>query len=60
MAHAYGLDVKDSSVMAAFCDYDRDGWLDVYIATNLLSNAAGSKGRRGYLFHNQGGALSRT
>jgi enediyne biosynthesis protein E4 len=53
MAHAYGLDVKDSSVMAAFCDYDRDGWLDVYIATNLLSNAAGSKGRRGYLFHNQ-------
>jgi hypothetical protein len=36
MAHAYGLDVKDSSVMAAFSDYDRDGWLDVYIATNLL------------------------
>jgi hypothetical protein len=35
MAHAYGLDVKDSSVMAAFCDYDRDGWLDVYIATNI-------------------------
>jgi len=53
MAQAYGLDVKDSSVMAAFCDYDRDGWLDVYVATNLLSNAAGSKGRRGYLFHNQ-------
>jgi hypothetical protein len=38
MAHAYGLDVNDSSVMAAFCDYDRDGWLDVYIATNLLDN----------------------
>ena len=36
MAHAYGLDVDDASVMAAFCDYDRDGWLDVYIATNLL------------------------
>jgi hypothetical protein len=25
--------------MAAFCDYDRDGWLDVYIATNLLDSA---------------------
>ncbi len=52
MAHAYGLDVKDASVMAAFRDYDRDGWLDVYITTNLLSNTAGSQGRRGYLFHN--------
>ena len=54
MAHAYGLDVKDASVMAAFCDYDRDGWLDVYITTNLLSNAAGAQGRRSRLslFHN--------
>jgi hypothetical protein len=31
MGHAYGLDVVDSSVMAAFSDYDRDGWLDLYI-----------------------------
>ncbi len=53
MAHAYGLDVKDASVMASFCDYDRDGWLDVYIATNMLSEVAGPRGRRGYLFHNQ-------
>ncbi len=52
-AHAYGLDVKDASVMAAFSDYDRDGWLDVYITTNLLSEAAGPTGRRGYLFRNQ-------
>ncbi len=52
MAHAYGLDVKDSSVMAAFCDYDRDGWLDVYITTNMLDNAAHPSGQRGYLFHN--------
>ncbi|HZZ18285.1 MAG TPA: VCBS repeat-containing protein, partial [Opitutaceae bacterium] len=37
MAHAYGLDVVDSSVMAAFCDFDRDGHLDVYIATNMLA-----------------------
>jgi enediyne biosynthesis protein E4 len=52
MAHAYGLDVVDSSVMAAFCDYDRDGWLDVYIATNVLNSATHPNGQRGYLFHN--------
>ena len=52
MAHAYGLDVTDSCVMAAFCDYDRDGWLDVYITTNLLNHAAHPNGQRGYLFHN--------
>ncbi len=54
MAHAYGLDVVDSSVMAAFCDYDRDGRLDVYIATNMLANESDSGGRRGYMFHNNG------
>jgi hypothetical protein len=52
MGHAYGLDVTDSSVMAAFCDYDRDGWLDVYVATNMLSTSEHPKGQRGYLFHN--------
>ncbi len=51
-AHAYGLDVNDSSVMAAFCDYDRDGWLDLYIVTNLLNIATHPSGQRGYLFHN--------
>ncbi len=52
MAHAYGLDVVDSSVMAAFCDYDRDGWLDLYIATNILDIVKHPNGQRGYLFHN--------
>jgi hypothetical protein len=52
MAHASGLDVTDSCVMAAFCDYDRDGWLDVYITTNLLDHAAHPNGQRGYLLHN--------
>ncbi|HUJ43134.1 MAG TPA: FG-GAP-like repeat-containing protein [Opitutaceae bacterium] len=52
MAHAYGLDVNDSSVMASFCDYDRDGWLDVYIATNILDIVKRPNGQRGYLFHN--------
>ncbi len=54
MAHAYGLDVKDSSVMAAFCDYDRDGFLDLYLTTNMLGTTTNDGGRRGYLFHNQG------
>jgi len=52
MAHAYGLDVKDASVMAAFCDYDRDGWLDVFILTNLLDSNAHPNGQKNYLFHN--------
>ena len=52
MAHAYGLDVRDASVMAAFCDYDRDGWLDMYLTVNLLDSGAHPSGQRGYLFHN--------
>ena len=52
MAHAYGLDLKDGSLMAAFCDYDRDGWLDVYIQTNLLDNAQHPGGQPDHLFHN--------
>ena len=52
MAHAYGLDVKDASVMAAFCDYDRDGWLDVFILTNLLDASLHLNGQKNHLFHN--------
>jgi len=52
MAHAYGLDVVDSSVMAAFADYDRDGYLDLYIATNILNITTHPKGQRGIMFHN--------
>ncbi|HEY1847572.1 MAG TPA: FG-GAP-like repeat-containing protein [Opitutaceae bacterium] len=50
-AHAYGLDVVDSSVMAAFCDYDRDGRLDLFLQTNLLDHVAHPAGQRNYLFH---------
>jgi enediyne biosynthesis protein E4 len=52
MAHAYGLDISDSSVMAAFADYDRDGWLDVYITTNILEVTGHPGGQRGHLLHN--------
>ena len=52
MAHAYGLDVVDACGMAYFCDYDRDGWLDVFIQTNLLDYNTHPGGQRNYLFHN--------
>jgi hypothetical protein len=45
-AAARGLAVKDACVMAAFCDYDRDGWLDVFIQTNIL-DAEGTRTARG-------------
>ena len=51
-AAARGLAVNDASCMAAFCDYDRDGWLDVYIQTNMLDAVKHPNGQRGYLFHN--------
>ena len=53
-AAARGLAVVDASVQAAFCDYDRDGHLDVFILTNLLDGATHPKGQRDYLFHNNG------
>jgi hypothetical protein len=49
-----GLAVTDASVMAAFCDYDRDGFLDVFVQTNLLDAASHPHGQRDYLFHNNG------
>lgn len=52
-ASKWGLDVKDACVMAAFCDYDLDGRLDVFIQTNILDSAHPA-GQRDYLFHNEG------
>jgi len=53
-AAARGLAVEDACVMAAFCDYDRDGFLDVFIQTNLLDAEAHPSGQKDYLFHNNG------
>lgn len=53
-ARAAGLAVVDSSVMGAFCDYDRDGWLDVYVQTNLLDAYGHPAGQPDYLFRNNG------
>ena len=52
MAHAYGLDVNDASSMACFCDYDRDGWLDLFLQTNMLNYSRSPNGQRSYMFHN--------
>lgn len=53
-AAARGLAVVDASSMASFADYDRDGWLDVYIQTNLKDASASPEGQRDYLFRNLG------
>ncbi len=53
-AAAAGLAITDASVMATFFDYDRDGWLDVYVQTNLLDVGAAPQGQRDYLFKNDG------
>ncbi|HEX2854089.1 MAG TPA: FG-GAP-like repeat-containing protein [Opitutaceae bacterium] len=51
-AAARGLALKDASSMAAFCDYDRDGWLDVYVQTNVLDTERRPNGQRDHLFRN--------
>ncbi|HEU5079729.1 MAG TPA: FG-GAP-like repeat-containing protein [Opitutaceae bacterium] len=53
-AVARGLNVVDASGQAAFADYDRDGFLDVYVQTNVLDGEAHPNGQRDYLFHNNG------
>ncbi len=52
-----GLAMVDASGVAAFTDFDRDGWLDVYVQTNLLDAATGPHGRRDRLFHNRGDGI---
>ncbi len=49
-----GLALVDASGMAAFCDYDRDGWLDVYVQTSLLDAAKSPGGQRDRLYRNLG------
>ncbi|MBE2215697.1 MAG: CRTAC1 family protein, partial [Opitutaceae bacterium] len=49
-----GLGLVDASCTGAFCDYDRDGWLDVYVQTNMLDAVANPDGRRDRLYRNTG------
>jgi len=53
-AAARGLAVNDGCIMAAFCDYDRDGFLDVFIQTNRAESEGHPNPQRDYLFHNNG------
>ena len=53
-AAARGLAVNDGCVMAAFCDYDRDGFLDVFVQTNRPESEGHPNPQRNYLFHNNG------
>jgi len=49
-----GLALSDASAAAAFADYDRDGWLDVYVQTNMLSAASAPAGQPDRLYRNDG------
>lgn len=53
-AAARGVAIVDASSMAAFCDYDRDGWLDFHLQTNLLDAENSPDGQRDRLFRNRG------
>lgn len=48
-----GLALVDGSVVGAFADFDRDGWLDVFVLTNQV-NGTDPEGRPDHLFRNQG------
>ncbi|EDY82470.1 FG-GAP repeat domain protein [Verrucomicrobiia bacterium DG1235] len=52
-AEERGLALVEGSGMGCFADYDRDGWLDVYIQTNLMDDSRGD-GQPDYLFRNEG------
>ncbi len=48
-----GLAISDGSVIGAFSDYDRDGWLDALVLTNQVDGTE-SSGRPDRLFRNNG------
>ncbi|WP_228714650.1 FG-GAP-like repeat-containing protein [Posidoniimonas corsicana] len=47
-ADEYGLGIVDASMTPAFCDYDRDGDLDLYVLTNRLYRQGGRPSRPPY------------
>src|SRR5690606_23414349 len=53
-AERRGLGVSDASGMAVFADYDRDGWLDLYLVTNLHDHDARPDGEPDRLYRNRG------
>ena len=53
-AHQRGLDLVSGSVVGAFEDYDRDGFLDLFVVTNIQDAKRSPDGEPDYLFHNRG------
>lgn len=49
-----GLGLSDGSVVGAFADFDRDGWLDVLVLTNQMDGTE-PNGRLDRLYRNIGG-----
>lgn len=52
-AESRGLGIIDGSVIGAFADFDRDGWLDVLVLTNQVDGTE-PLGRNDRLFRNRG------
>ena len=51
-AKAANLDVADASLMGTFCDYDRDGDLDLYLLTNRFYREGGRPSQPPVAFEN--------
>src|SRR6186997_497968 len=64
MAAAYGLDDGSYSTQAVFLDYDKDGWLDMFLLNHqmqgeslnkvLPKDLSGNSPRNDQLYHNEG------
>jgi hypothetical protein len=52
VGHKAGVDLVSGSVVGAFEDYDRDGYLDLFVLTNILDANNAPDGEQSHLFHN--------
>jgi hypothetical protein len=54
VGHQAGVDLVSGSVVGAFEDYDRDGFLDLFVLTNIQDAKRSPDGEPGHLYHNRG------
>lgn len=54
VGHRAGVDLVSGSVVGAFEDYDRDGWLDLFVLVNVLDAKRSPDGELCHLYHNRG------
>ena len=54
VAHQAGVDLVSGSVVGAFEDYDRDGFLDLFVLTNIQDAKRSPDGEVCHLYHNRG------